>query len=200
MTREAPGARISVMPGETAPPVDTPRLRLRDFSDGDFDAVHRYASDPRVTATLCWGPNSRQQTRAFLETAALEAGANPRAAYSLGIEAREAGEIIGGIGIRPRSDEPGSFDLGYCLRPDYWGMGLGSEAVGGAVAFGFERLKARRMVAEVFLDNAASARILEKLGFEAGQPFTRHVTCRDDERHTSRLFTLDRNAWLAPAP
>jgi RimJ/RimL family protein N-acetyltransferase len=176
------------------PPVVTPRLRLRDFTEADFDAVHRYASDPRVTATLCWGPNSPGQTRAFLATAVMEAAAEPRSTYNLGIEETTEGEIIGGIGIQPRGDEPAAFELGYCLRPDYWGAGLATEAVAAITAFGFQRLAANLIVAEVFVSNAASGRVLEKLGFRAGHTFQRHVTCRDED-HDSRQFTLDRQAW-----
>lgn len=177
-----------------APPIVTPRLQLRDFTEADFDAVHRYASDPRVTATLCWGPNSAGQTRAFLATAVMEAAADPRITYNLGIEETAEGEIIGGIGLRPCGDEPAAFELGYCLRPDHWGAGLATEAVAAITAFGFERLAANRIVAEVFVSNPASGRVLEKLGFRPGHTFQRHVTCRD-EHHDSRLFTLDRQAW-----
>lgn len=180
--------------GSTAPPIVTPRLQLRDFTEADFDAVHRYASDPRVTATLCWGPNSAGQTRAFLATAVMEAAAEPRTTYNLGIEETTNGEIIGGIGLRPRDDGPATFDLGYCLRPDCWGAGLATEAVAAISAFGFERLGARRIVAEVFTSNAPSGRVLEKLGFRPGDIFQRHVTCRD-EHHDSRLFTLDPQTW-----
>ncbi len=185
--------------GSTAPPIAAGRVQLRDFTGADFDAVHRYASDPRVTANLCWGPNSAEQTRAFLARAEREAGAVPRSAYSLGIEEIAAGEIIGGIHLRPHGEEPGAFELGYCLRFDRWGRGLASEAVTALTAFGFRHLRARRVVAEVFTANPASARILEKLNFRPGEAFERHVTCRD-ERYESRLFTLGRETWLAADP
>lgn len=185
--------------GSTAPPIAAGRVRLRDIAEADFDAVHRYASDPRVTANLCWGPNSAEQTRAFLARAGLEAGAEPRSAYSLGIEEIAADEIIGGIHLRPYGEEPGALELGYCLRADCWGRGLASEAVAAMTAFGFRHLRARCVVAEVFTANPASARILEKLNFRPGEAFERHVTCRD-ERHESRLFTLYRETWLAADP
>lgn len=182
--------------GPTPPPIIARRLRLRDFTAADFDAVHRYASDPRVTANLCWGPNSAEQTRAFLAQAESEATTEPRLEYNLGIEENAPCAIIGGIHLRPRSDTPDTFELGYCLRPDRWGNGLASEAVAAMTAFGFEHLKARRLVAEVFTSNPASGRILEKLGFQPGLAFERRVTCRD-ERHESRLFTLNRETWQA---
>lgn len=172
-------------------PVVAERVLLRDFTEADFDAVHQYAADPRVTANLCWGPNSAEQTRAFIAQARLEANREPRAAFNLGIEEIAAGEIIGGIHLRPRSESPGTFELGYCLRADRWGNGLASEAVAAMTALGIEQVKAQRIVAEVFVSNPASARILEKLGFQSGPAFERHVACRD-ERHQSRLFILKR--------
>lgn len=180
-------------------PIRTRRLRLRDFTPADLEAVHRYASDPRVTCNLCWGPNDRDRTRAFLETVALEADGRPRATYHLGIEVVASGAIVGGIHIRPHGGEPRAFELGYCLRPDHWGYGLASEAAAAIVSFGFRELGARQLVAEVFLSNAGSVRILEKLGFQPGDPFERHVICRD-ERHQARLFTLTLEGWLKRHP
>lgn len=189
MSAEAePGTRNAV-------PLRTERLRLRDFTSGDFDAVHAYASDPRVTDNLCWGPNTPEQTRAFLDKAARETRAVPRTGFSLGIEETAVPCIIGGIHIHPHGREAGTRELGYCLHPDFWGRGLASEAASAIVAFGFETLQARRLVAEVFASNAASTHILEKLGFHPGATFERHITHRD-ERHRARLFTLDRDTWL----
>ncbi len=180
-------------------PVVAERVLLRDFTEADSVDVHQYAADPRVTANLCWGPNSAEQTRAFIAQARLEANREPRAAFNLGIEEIAAGQVIGGIHLRPRGESPGTFELGYCLRADRWGNGLASEAVAAMTAFGFERIQARRIVAEVFVTNPASARILEKLDFCPGEPFERHVTCRD-ERHQARLFTLDREIWRKGRP
>src|SRR5580765_817583 len=44
-------------------PLRTPRLVLRDFVPGDFDAIHSYASDPDVTRFMFHGVRSAADTR-----------------------------------------------------------------------------------------------------------------------------------------
>jgi RimJ/RimL family protein N-acetyltransferase len=44
----------------------TPRLVLREYRRTDFEAVHRFASDPEATTFVTWGPNT-EAARAVLE-------------------------------------------------------------------------------------------------------------------------------------
>jgi RimJ/RimL family protein N-acetyltransferase len=45
----------------------TPRLVLREYRQTDFEAVHRFASDPEATTFVTWGPNTEDETRGFIE-------------------------------------------------------------------------------------------------------------------------------------
>lgn len=42
--------------------LNTERLRLKEFTWEDEQAVHAYASDPRVVEHMLWGPNSPEET------------------------------------------------------------------------------------------------------------------------------------------
>lgn len=76
------------------------------------------------------------------------------------------GELAGGIGLMPLSDiHSGTAELGYWLGEPYWGRGLAARAVGLVVPYAFEDLLFIRLQAEVFADNPASMRVLEKNGF-----------------------------------
>ncbi len=55
--------------------------------------------------------------------------------------------------------------LGYWLGEDFWGRGIMPEAVAAFTDFCFENFPLRRISAEVFASNPASARVLEKAGF-----------------------------------
>ncbi|HXQ01615.1 MAG TPA: GNAT family N-acetyltransferase [Candidatus Udaeobacter sp.] len=55
--------------------------------------------------------------------------------------------------------------LGYWLGEDFWGRGIMTEAVAAFTDFCFENFPLRRISAEVFANNPASARVLEKAGF-----------------------------------
>ena len=66
----------------------------------------------------------------------------------------EGGEKVAGEGV-----------LGFYFAREFWGRGLATEAGRAFVNFGFDELKLTRIVTSVQVENAASIRVLEKLGF-----------------------------------
>ena len=76
------------------------------------------------------------------------------------------GAVVGGIGIRPGIDvHRHTAELGYWLGEEFWARGVMTEAVGAFTDFCFDRFSLRRIYAEPFANNPASARVLEKAGF-----------------------------------
>jgi ribosomal-protein-alanine N-acetyltransferase len=74
--------------------------------------------------------------------------------------------IQDGIGIRLGQDvHRHTASLGYWLGEEFWGRGIMTEAVAAFTDFCFENFPLRRISAEVFANNPASARVLEKTGF-----------------------------------
>lgn len=78
----------------------TPRLLLREFRAGDQPSVHAFAADPEVTAFTDWGPNTADDTVAFLTQAARDAAAQPRIRYALAIVDRADDQLIGAVDLR----------------------------------------------------------------------------------------------------
>lgn len=72
---------------------------------------------------------------------------------------------VGQIGTKGEPDEAGRIEIGYGINPAYWGHGYATEAVGALVAFLQAQASVRTIIAETRTDNAASIRVLEKLGF-----------------------------------
>jgi [ribosomal protein S5]-alanine N-acetyltransferase len=75
------------------------------------------------------------------------------------------GTPVGCAGLRPYRLEERIYELGFHLRPAYWGQGLATEAAGAVVTFAFETLSAAALFAGHHPANATSRRVLEKLGF-----------------------------------
>jgi len=75
------------------------------------------------------------------------------------------GAHAGCAGLRSYRPDERIYELGFHLRPAYWGQGLATEAGEAVVAFGFERLGAAALFAGHHPANATSRRVLEKLGF-----------------------------------
>jgi RimJ/RimL family protein N-acetyltransferase len=67
--------------------------------------------------------------------------------------------------LRPYCLEDGVYEIGFHLRPDYWGKGLGTEAAKAVIDYAFTTLKANDLFAEHHPNNIGSMKLLEKLGF-----------------------------------
>lgn len=59
-----------------------------------------------------------------------------------------------------------SASLGYCLHQAAWGRGYATEAARALLQWAFDTLEVNRIQSEADSRNVASARVLEKLGFE----------------------------------
>ena len=73
-----------------------------------------------------------------------------------------APRLIGGIGLAARGND---LELGYWIVPSHWGLGFATEAGQAVVAMARETLRIDRLVSGHFIDNPASGRVLDKLGF-----------------------------------
>ncbi|HTD74618.1 MAG TPA: GNAT family N-acetyltransferase, partial [Steroidobacteraceae bacterium] len=76
-------------------PVRTARLNLREFVATDFDAVHAYSSDPRVTRYLFFGPRDSDSTAEYLEDLLASQRELPRTRFELAVVESVSGKLIG---------------------------------------------------------------------------------------------------------
>ena len=78
---------------------------------------------------------------------------------------RTSGEPVlvgsGGLGRRPS----GAVEMGYWIAREHWNRGFATEA-GMALLAIAESLRLPALEASYFIDNPASGRVLEKLGFQ----------------------------------
>jgi RimJ/RimL family protein N-acetyltransferase len=174
--------------------LDTHRLLLRELRDEDTTAIHAYASDAEVVRYLDWGPNTPEETAQFLALARTTREAVPRTTYHVAIALRDAGELVGGCRIEIRSAANGAGDLGYVLARSHWGRGYATEAIRALVGFGFEHLALHRIWATCDVRNAASARVLEKVGMER-EGYLRHSVRRRGEWRDSYLYAILEPDW-----
>jgi [ribosomal protein S5]-alanine N-acetyltransferase len=74
-------------------------------------------------------------------------------------------EFVGCCGLKPYRPEKEIHELGFHLRPKYWGKGLAVEAARAAIEYGFETIRARGLSAGHHPDNVNSKKVMAKLGF-----------------------------------
>jgi RimJ/RimL family protein N-acetyltransferase len=175
----------------------TERLLLRPGWSQDAPALFRAIADERIVrnlATAPW-PYRLGDAEAFLATErkALEA--------SLLIFRHGHGvpELIGGIGFgRRRSDE---IEFGYWIARRHWGRGYATEAGRALIATARHGLRLKHLDAGHFLDNPASGRVLEKLGFTPTGTIVPRYSAGRGEAAPCRLFKLElgEEAEISPA-
>ncbi|MBT8326222.1 MAG: GNAT family N-acetyltransferase [Bacteroidia bacterium] len=68
-----------------------------------------------------------------------------------------------GLAYLPEFDE---IDLGYRFFPEYWGLGIATEASHAILEYGFNKLKLKKIIAIALKENKASIRVMEKVGME----------------------------------
>ena len=155
----------------------TERLLLRPGWGEDAPALAQAIADEAVVrnlATAPW-PYGLADAEAFL--------ASPRdpALPSFLIAERTDGapRLVGACGLARRSS--GNVELGYWIARAHWGQGFATEAGRALIAIA-RTLKLPRLEASHFVDNTASGRVLDKLGFVAtGLSATRYSCARGGE-------------------
>ena len=138
------------------------RCTIRDWRLDDAASLAKHANNRRVWLALRDAfphPYTIEDAKEFLRGSV--AGA-PRRNFCIEID----GAAVGGIGLRPGEDvHRHTAEFGYWLAEEFWGRGIMTEIVNAFEKYCFENFSLRRLYAEPFANNTASARVLEKAGF-----------------------------------
>ncbi|MFJ5732604.1 GNAT family N-acetyltransferase [Streptomyces paradoxus] len=148
----------------------TARLRLRQWSGADLDALAEMDADPEVMRYIGDGsPSTRERTVAAL--ARMRAAWDERGYGLFAAEERATGELVGWAGLAVPAFLPEvmpAVEIGWRLRRRSWGRGYATEAAREVLAFAFGEAEAdaqlERVVGISHVDNHASLRVMTKLG------------------------------------
>jgi RimJ/RimL family protein N-acetyltransferase len=146
--------------------LQTARLVLRNFVDSDLEPLLAYRNDPEVAKYQGWGlPYPREKGEAFIafmkERTALKQGGWIQFAIAL----KDTDELIGDLGCYIKEDDIRQARIGFTIAAKHWHKGYVSEVIPHLLEFLFEDMDIHRIVADCDVDNVASYRTLEKLGF-----------------------------------
>ncbi|CAK1366521.1 uncharacterized protein RHO25_011265 [Cercospora beticola] len=164
----------------------TERLLLRPVTEDDLTAFHKLQSDPQVTRWTKQGPNETlQRSEQMLDDLLVLVNASDPQQPTLihAITAQPSSELVGLIGtFRPR-------EIGFSLRPEYWGKGFAQEATKAFCTWYLERFPNHSLFAKVNTGNEASVKCLRRCGFS---PATDWKLAHDEELSKDK----ERETWL----
>lgn len=132
----------------------TPRLKLRTARHDDLDAIHAILSDPLATTFWSTPPHADVS-----ETETWLSGMIGNGPHQPDFVIERDGVVIGKAGFFALPE------IGYILHRDHWGHGFAGEAAEAAIDHVFATTDLETLTADVDPGNAASIRLLERLGF-----------------------------------
>ena len=147
------------------PKLDTPRLQLRAIKKQDLSDIYEYSSNPKTSQYLLWQPHkSEMETREHIDIVLSKYKSGEFNDWA--IVYKNNGKMIGTCGFTSIDEENNSVEIGYVINPEYWGMGIATEAVTRILEFAFEVLEVNRVEAKFMFGNEASLAVMKKSGMK----------------------------------
>lgn len=141
----------------------TPRLGFSHWSKDDLPLALAVWGDPAVTR-LVGGPFSHEQVAQRLDREIASQNEYHFQYWPIFLPA--TGEHVGCAGMRIHKPEEQIHAMGFYLRSQFWGQGLSTEAELAVITYAFDSLGAKALFAGHHPENAASRKVLAKLGFQ----------------------------------
>ena len=162
--------------------IETERLILRPFREGDAADVLEYLKEPAVNCFACMKLNSLEEAHKAVMARAEDA------AYTFAICLKDTGKVIGEINAHPESSQPDmaenfaedTFSPCWMLNKAYQGRGYAYEAAKAFFDYLFQQKGARRIYAYTEDYNLSSQRLCEKLGMRREGLFREFVSFVSD--------------------
>jgi RimJ/RimL family protein N-acetyltransferase len=184
--------------------LQTDRLIIRNWKDGDRDLFFEINSDDRVMEFFPFRRNRAETDAVFarLQQMIAETGFG---FYAL--ELKSTAQPIGFVGLVRTDMEPhipaGTVEVGWRLAARYWGKGLATEAARAALAHGFGLLNLDEIVSFAVHDNHRSTAVMKRIGMrqDIAGGFD-HPNVPDTHPHLKRhvLYRLTAAEWRDRQP
>ena len=172
--------------------IETERLLLRGWRDGDVEPYARLCADPEVMRFIGDGSTltleqSAEQISRFLRHW------EERGFGLWALEERESGAFVGFAGLVHQeewTEGEHRTEVGWRLDRAFWGRGFATEAAKASVYHGLEHIGLERIISIIQPENGASRRVAEKAG----------LTLRGETRWRDTpvvWYAIDRGEWEA---
>lgn len=150
--------------------IETPRLLLRPFRDGDWRDLHAYYGDLECTRYTFQRALSEGET--WRAMASMVGHWQLRGYGPYALEEKESGKVLGTAGLWYPQEWPEP-EIKWALSRRYWGQGYAAEAARAVQAMAAEHVPQLSLISLIHADNAASIQLAEAVGAhrERGIPF-----------------------------
>lgn len=144
----------------------TKRLHIRELTSADIENVHKLHSLPETDEFNTLGiPENIQTTEKILTEWLNLQKQEPRNSHIFCIDKNDDNKFIGLIAINLGKVNYKTAEVWFKIHKDHWRQGYTTEALTRLLKYGFNDLKLHRIEAGCAVENIASIKTLEKVGF-----------------------------------
>lgn len=180
---------------EPTGPLETERLLLRPFTFDDFDVLFAMHSRPEVARYLYWAPRNEAEVRTVLEKKVVSRAIRSEGdVLAFAVVLKTTDEVVADVVLQLVSEEHRQGEIGYIVHPDHQGHGYATEACWAILRLAFDDLKLHRVVGHLEARNAASARVLEKLGMRREAHFVENEYVKG-EWQSEIVYAILEHEW-----
>ena len=175
--------------------IELERVRLRPLDERDVTALFATYSDPLATRYLARPPMT-QLSDAQEMLAKIQAGYADGSNLQFAIERRADGAFLGVCLLFNFHKTSARAEIGYILAREHWSRGYMAEALPALIDHGFGALGLNRLEADIDPRNGASARVLQRMGFQPEGLLRERWIVRGETSDTA-IYGLLKREWSA---
>lgn len=176
------------------PQIETERLVLRKLERSDSEVIYSILSDEKAMIYYGIYPiESIDIAQWFINQ--YISGFFSETIIRWGITLKSTGQLIGTCGYQGLNEGASRAELGYELKPEFWGKGYMHEALSHVIQWGFEQFDLNRIEALIYPENRASENVVRQLGFTFEGKLAEYAYFRESYTDLN-LFRLLKREYL----
>lgn len=175
----------------------TERLLISDHTPNDLLPLHKLLCDP---VAMYYLPDIHthtiEESAQNLNTAIEESLSPERTKYFFKIEWNQTQQYIGEIGFTVTLDTPMGrvVNLGYFILPEFWGLGIVTEAAREVIRFAFEDAGVIKIETGCLKENKGSEKVMLNLRMVKEADYKMHVW-HDNQLKDRVEYRLLKDEW-----
>lgn len=175
--------------------LETERLLIRDTGVADLQGFFDYMRQEDYWRHVPVDPVTFDSVNAMIQRAVLDQSQDPRAGYFLAAVEKQSNKLVGEAILHVRSARWRQGEIGWGVSEDRVGNGLATEIGFAMMRLAFDQLRLHRVYAQCRVENAASRRIMTKLGMRQEGVLRENVLARG-EWWSSVQYAILSTEWL----
>lgn len=188
---------MSVPSRQVQLPMETERLTLRHSNEADLDAIFAFQGSGEITRFVSYSTRTRDKVREVLEQrTSFQAIEKDGDQMVLSVVERESGSVIGDMHFWVTSFEHKQAEIGYIFHPEFSGKGYATEASRAILDTLFTVYGMHRVIAVCDVRNAASYRLMERVGMRREAHFVENSWFKG-EWSSSYVYAILADEWKA---